>query len=139
MDTNWIKRAKQLMDEQGVTQHDLIKVMKVNTRGAISHYFTEIRKPGIKKLNDLAEYLNVSPQYLIFGGDKNREVNGKLLTQCFKVVRNLNEQHNLDLSEDQQVQLVIFIYNASQKDEGIKLLSEKQILDAARLLTNSFS
>ena len=139
MDTDWIKRAKKLMTEQGVSQNDIMPVMGVKSSGGVSHYFTGRNEPTIKALNNLAKYLNVSPQYLLYGGDKNREVNGKLLSLCYKKVLDLNKKNNLGLSEDQQIRLIIFIYNQSQKDEGIEILSEKQILDTARLLTNSFS
>lgn len=139
MNLDWVKRAKRLMSEQDVTQNEIIPVMGVKSSGAISHYFTGRNEPTIKSINALAKHLNVSPQYLIYGGDKNREVNGKLIASCSKVVRDLNKQHNLGLSEDQQIQLVVFIYNQSQKDEGVELISEKQILDTATLLSGSLA
>jgi transcriptional regulator with XRE-family HTH domain len=139
MNNDWTKRAKKLMAEQGVSQNDIMPVMGVKSSGAISHYFTGRNSPTVPAINALAKYLNVSPQYLLYGGDKNREVNGKLISQCSKVVRDLNEKNNLELSEEQQIQLVVFIYNQSQKDEGIKMLSDKQILDSAMLLTGSLT
>jgi transcriptional regulator with XRE-family HTH domain len=137
MNNDWTKRAKKLMAEQGVSQNDIMPVMGVKSSGAISHYFTGRNEPTIKALNNLAKYLNVSPQYLLYGGDKNREVNGKLISLCSKAVRDLNKKNELGLSEDQQVQLVVFIYNQSQKDEGIEMMTDKQILDTAILLTGS--
>ena len=139
MNLDWVKRAKRLMSEQGVSQNDIIPIMGVKSSGAISHYFTGRNEPSMKSIDALAKHLNVSPQYLIYGGDKNREVDGKLITSCSKVVRDLNEQHNLNLSEDQQIQLVVFVYNQSQKDEGVELISEKQILDTAMLLSGSLA
>jgi transcriptional regulator with XRE-family HTH domain len=139
MDSNWIKRAKHLMAEQGVTQLDIIPIMNVKSRGAVSHYLTGRNKPTLEALTKLAKYLNVTPQYLLYGGEKNTEVNGVLLTQCSKVVRELNADNNLGLSEEQQVQLVIFIYNQSQKEEGIEILSDKQIIDTANLLLNTLA
>ena len=139
MNIDWVKRAKKLMAEQGVSQNDIMPIMGVKSSGAISHYFTGRNSPTIPAINALAKYLNVSPQYLLYGGDKNREVNGKLISLCSKVVRDLNEKNNLNLSEEQQIQLVVFIYNQSQKDEGIELLSERQILDSAMLLTGSLT
>ena len=139
MDNDWAKRAKRLMSEQGVSQNDIIPIMGVKSSGAISHYFTGRNSPTVPAINALAKYLNVSPQYLLYGGDKNREVNGKLISQCSKVVRDLNEKNNLELSEEQQIQLVVFVYNQSQKDEGVELISEKQILDTALLLSGSLA
>ena len=134
MDTNWIKRAKHLMAEQGVTQLDIIPIMNVTSRGAISHYLTGRNEPTLEALTKLAKYLNVTPQYLLFGGEKNTELNGALLTQYSKRVRELNIDNNIGLSEEQQVQLVIFMYNQSQKEEGIEIQSDKQIIDTANLL-----
>ena len=139
MDASWIKRAKNLMTEQNVTQNDIIPIMNVKSRGAISHYFTGRNEPTFDALTALAKHLNVTPQYLFFGGEKNREVNGTLLSKCSKVVRDLNIENNLGLTEDQQVQLVIFIYNQSQKEEGIEILSKKQISDTATLLLNTLA
>jgi|JYMV01.1.fsa_nt_gi transcriptional regulator with XRE-family HTH domain len=139
MKNDWIKRAKSLMAEQGVTQLDLVTTMKVKSRGTISHYFCGRNEPTLEALTALAKHLNVTPQYLFFGGEKNREVNGTLLSKCSKVVRDLNIENNLGLTEDQQVQLVIFIYNQSQKDEGIEMLSKKQISDTATLLLNTLA
>ena len=139
MNSGWIKRAKTLMAEQDVTQLDIVKTMKVKSRGAVSHYFTGRNEPTLEALNALAKYLNVTPQYLLYGGEKNREVNGNLLSKCSKVVRELNIENNLGLTEDQQVQLVIFIYNQSQKEDGIEMLSEKQIVDTAQLLLNTLA
>ena len=134
MDSNWIKRAKHLMAEQGVNQNDIISIMNVTSRGAISHYLTGRNKPTLEALTKLAKYLNVTPQYLLFGGEKNTELNGALLTQYSKRVRELNIDNNIGLSEEQQVQLVIFMYNQSQKEEGIEIQSDKQIIDTANLL-----
>jgi transcriptional regulator with XRE-family HTH domain len=139
MDTNWtkrawIKRAKHLMAEQGVTQLDIIPIMNVTSRGAISHYLTGRNEPTLEALTKLSKYLNVTPQYLLFGGEKNTELNGALLTQYSKRVRELNIDNNIGLSEEQQVQLVIFMYNQSQKEEGIEIQSDKQIIDTANLL-----
>jgi transcriptional regulator with XRE-family HTH domain len=134
MDSNWIKRAKHLMAEQGVNQNDIISIMNVTSRGAISHYLTGRNKPTLEALTKLSKYLNVTPQYLLFGGEKNTELNGALLTQYSKRVRELNIDNNIGLSEEQQVQLVIFMYNQSQKEEGIEIQSDKQIIDTANLL-----
>ena len=65
MDSNWIKRAKHLMAEQGVTQLDIIPIMNVKSRGAVSHYLTGRNKPTLEALTKLAKYLNVAPQYLV--------------------------------------------------------------------------
>jgi transcriptional regulator with XRE-family HTH domain len=139
MNLDWTKRARRLMSEQGVTQGDLVSVMGVKSSGAISHYLTGRNSPTVPAINALAKHLNVSPQYLLFGGDKNREVDGKLIASCATTIRELNEKNNLNLSEQQQIQLVVFIYNQYQKDEGVESISEKQILDTAMLLSGSLA
>jgi transcriptional regulator with XRE-family HTH domain len=113
MNLDWTKRARRLMSEQGVTQGDLVSVMGVKSSGAISHYLTGRNSPTVPAINALAKHLNVSPQ--------------------------LNEKNNLNLSEQQQIQLVVFIYNQYQKDEGVESISEKQILDTAMLLSGSLA
>ena len=139
MNNDWIKRAKRLMSEQKVTQVDLVSAMKVKSTGAISHYFTGRNEPNISQLNALSKFLNVTPQFLIYGGEKNSEVNAELLTQCSSVVRDINEKNKLGLNEAQQVELVIFIYNQSQKEEGVEMIPESQIVATANLIMRTFA
>ncbi len=137
MKKTWVQRARRLMRDQKKTQDELIDIFDVKTTGAVSHYFTGRNEPSIDSLSKLAKFLNVSPQYLVYGGENNRDVNSTLLTQCSKTVRDINNTNNLNLNEEQQVQLVIYLYNQSQKDEGIELLSEKQIIDTAQLILST--
>jgi hypothetical protein len=45
-------------------------------------------------------------------------------------------EYDLELSEAQQVQLVIYVYNTAQKEEGVEMISKKQIVESAHLLTS---
>ena len=134
MNNGWIARAKRLMTEQGLTQGDLAEALNVKSSGAVSHYFTSRNEPTVKQLNNLAKLLKVKPQYLLYG---DNSLNSKLITQCSAVVRDLNITNDMGLSEDQQVQLVIYVYNQSLKGNRVEMLSEKQIVDTASLLLNT--
>ncbi len=136
---DWIKRAKNLMAQQRLSQSDVVDAMKVKSTGAISHYFTGRNEPTIEQLNNLAKRLGVTPQYLIYGGDSSNDIDGSLLSKCSKVVRDLNQSQNLGLSEEQQVELVIYIYNQSQTEQGVAILSEKRIIDTAMLLSKTLA
>jgi transcriptional regulator with XRE-family HTH domain len=131
VNNGWIARAKRLMTEQGLTQVDLAKAMDVKSSGAVSHYFTSLNEPTVKQLNNLAKLLKVKPQYLLYG---DNSLNSKLITQCSSIVRDLNIQNEMGLSEEQQVQLVIYVYNQSLKENRVEMLSEEQIIDTANLL-----
>ena len=123
MNIEWITRAKKLMAEQGrLTQGDLVEAFSVKSSGAVSHYFTKRNEPTIKQLTSLAKFLKVTPQYLLFG---DNSINSSLFTHYSTTVRNLNIQHEICLSEEEQVQLVIYIYNGS----GSETQSDKEILD----------
>jgi transcriptional regulator with XRE-family HTH domain len=105
--------------------------MDVKSSGAVSHYFTSRNEPTVKQLNNLAKLLKVKPQYLLYG---DNSLNSKLITQCSSIVRDLNIQNEMGLSEEQQVQLVIYVYNQSLKENRVEMLSEEQIIDTANLL-----
>jgi transcriptional regulator with XRE-family HTH domain len=124
------------MNEQGFSQSDLMPVLGFKSRGGVGHLFTERNEISVTQLNKIAKFLNVTPQYLIYGGELNRNVNAKLLTECSDIVRELNVDNDLELTEAQQVQLVIYVYNQAQKEEGVKMITNKQIVDSARLLTS---
>jgi len=119
------------MTEQGLTQVDLAIAMDVKSSGAVSHYFTSRNEPTVKQLNNLAKLLKVKPQYLLYG---DNSLNSKLITQCSSIVRDLNIKNEMGLSEEQQVQLVIYVYNQSLKENRVEMLSEEQIIDTANLL-----
>jgi transcriptional regulator with XRE-family HTH domain len=136
VDLSWVKRAKKLMAEQGFSQSDLVPVLGFKTRGGIGHLFTGRNEISVSQLNKIADFLNVTPQYLTYGGELNRNVDARLLTECSDVVRNLNMEYDLELSEAQQVQLVIYVYNTAQKEEGVEMISKKQIVESAHLLTS---
>jgi transcriptional regulator with XRE-family HTH domain len=131
VNNGWIARAKRLMTEQGLTQIDLVKALNVKSSGAVSHYFTSRNEPTVKQLNNLAKLFKVKPQYLLYG---DNSLNSKLITQCSSIVRDLNIQNEMGLSEEQQVQLVIYVYNQSLKENRVEMLSEEQIIDTANLL-----
>ena len=60
------ENIKRLLCERGLKQKDIAKITKL-TKSAISKYINGDRMPDIYNLVRLAEALNVSIDYLIFG------------------------------------------------------------------------
>lgn len=61
----WHKKTLVVMREKGISQNDLAKKLHV-TRGAIGHYLSGRREPGLKRLALLAEALEVDAGWLVF-------------------------------------------------------------------------
>jgi transcriptional regulator with XRE-family HTH domain len=132
MRQEWVKRCKQLMKLQGLHHDDIAPCLQVS-RSAVTHYLSGRTEPNFQQLTDLAEYLNVSPQYLLYGGEDNRDLNRKLLEECSRSVHACNEKHKLKLSEDQLIRLVGHLYNEAQRD-NLNVFTDTQILAVATLL-----
>lgn len=63
----WIDRAKQRMKILGLKQKDLIRPLKVDTRGAVGHYLTGRRKPDLDQVMALADVLECQVGWLLAG------------------------------------------------------------------------
>lgn len=61
----WAKNTKALLKRKGLKQEDLPSVLKVETAGAVSHYFTGRRELSVSQLEELCRFLDVTPQYLL--------------------------------------------------------------------------
>lgn len=57
-------RLKGLREDSDLTQDELAKALKI-TRSALSNYETAIREPDVKLLVDIANYFDVSLDYLM--------------------------------------------------------------------------
>lgn len=58
------QRLRKLREQKGITQAEISKALKMN-RATYAHYETGRREPDIATLRLLAEYFNVSVDYLI--------------------------------------------------------------------------
>lgn len=65
-----MKRLKELRKERGVTQEDLAKFLNVK-RNAISRYETDDREPDHDVLIKIAQFFNVSIDYLLGNSETN--------------------------------------------------------------------
>jgi len=65
------KRLKELREEKGITQEQLGKLVNLSQQ-TIGHYEVNRAKPDIETIEKLAEYFNVSTDYLL-GRTNNRK------------------------------------------------------------------
>lgn len=65
----WYENVKKMMKSAKVVQDNLIPVLGVDTRGAVSHYLTGRREPSIDQLKALAVFFNVSLDELLSDDD----------------------------------------------------------------------
>lgn len=59
----WVVKAKKAMKEKGLTQHDLLDVFDVTTRGAVGHYFRGRQSINVDQLDALSKRLGVRLDY----------------------------------------------------------------------------
>lgn len=59
----FVQRVKQAMEEKGISQADLVKLTGIS-KGSISQYLSGKNIPRQKKLNAIANALNVTPEWL---------------------------------------------------------------------------
>lgn len=91
-------RLKQLRRQQNLTQAELAKLLNIGT-STIAMYENNIRKPSYKILVKMAEYFDVSIDYM--AGEKD---NFQTLEGVGSIVKILSK-----LSEDEQEQVLDFI------------------------------
>ncbi len=68
-----LERLKKIRKEKGISQKELSEVLNISHQ-AYNHYETGVRKPSLEVLISLADYFNVSTDYLL-GRDKTPETN----------------------------------------------------------------
>ena len=67
-----MNRIKELRNEKGITQADLAKILKISDR-AVGYYETGDREPDYTTLLKIAEYFDVSIDYLLGRVDVRKE------------------------------------------------------------------
>ena len=65
----WNEKAKRLMKIKKIRQEDLIKVLGVQTRGAVGHYLSGRRQPSPAQMKALADKLGCTLDELMFNGE----------------------------------------------------------------------
>ena len=73
------KRLKQLRERNGLTQEQLAKTFNL-LKSSISMYENDIRLPNIEIIKDIANYFNVSTDYLL-GMEKTDTIDEELIEQ----------------------------------------------------------
>jgi transcriptional regulator with XRE-family HTH domain len=73
----WYEKAKRLMKKKDIKQKDLMEILGVNTRGAVSHYLTGKRQPDPMQMKAIAEKLGCSLDELM-DDDKSDPVQLKI-------------------------------------------------------------
>jgi len=71
---NFANNLKNLRESNNITQEQLAEYLKVS-RPTVAGYETKSRQPDYERLEKIAEYFNVSIDYLITGYEqKNKEI-----------------------------------------------------------------
>lgn len=65
----FVQRVKQAMNEQGISQSELVKITGIS-RSGISQYLSGKNIPRKKALTAIANALNVSPEWLVESDNK---------------------------------------------------------------------
>ena len=83
-----MNRIKELRTERGITQADLAKILKISDR-AVGYYENGDREPDYSTLLKIAEYFNVSIDYLLGASDiKNPVVDAYTDAVERQIIRN---------------------------------------------------
>lgn len=64
-----MNRIKQLREEKNITQEELAKKLHLSSKGIVSMYENESRKPSMEVLISLSEIFNCSIDYLLCKSD----------------------------------------------------------------------
>jgi len=124
---NWIDRAKGAMRDKGITQQDLVTVLKVGTRGAVGHYFTGRSEPSLDQFESLAKHLGVSLAWLISGQEQTSvPIDADLLTDCIQVA----DHSSLDARK--KAKLIAYLYEKALEGTPV---APQQVADLIRIFS----
>lgn len=103
----------ELRQDRGLTQKELGKILSVST-GTISNYENGVHYPDLEKLVQLADYFQVSTDYLLgrreyTRGNKYVQVHHSQDETLRKIIRSL-----LQLPEDRRLALALIIGDIAQ-------------------------
>lgn len=125
------KIIKQLREEKNITQADLAKAVGVTT-SSIGMYETEARKPSYEIVVKLANYFNVTTDYLL-GNKKDQNITNS--DTEFSPKLSVKEQEKLDKQAEELInELTISLSqnkdHLTDKDYDVLLASMKGALQA---------
>lgn len=92
-------RLKELRQQKGLTQADLANLLNLGPT-AISNYEANRNEPTFEKLLQLAEYFEVSCDYLLGKSDKYLPVEGEIIDRDIIEIFNLYQEMNLESIEE---------------------------------------
>lgn len=123
---DWIVRAKSIMHDKKISQADLMPILGIKTRGGVGHYFTKRTQPTLEQFRSMANYFEVSLDFLLSGDGGDTGVNSKKLQDCILAVSNVIEENNIELTAPQQAKLITHVYADTPNNKEV---SEKKIYD----------
>lgn len=87
------KKIKELRENRNLSQTDLEKIAKINSH-LISKYETGVAEPTISNLRKLATSLQVTTDYLIFDGEKEKviEFANPVLKKQISLISNMSKK-----------------------------------------------
>lgn len=122
---DWIKRAKKLMKDKGLTQKDVASSMGKTTGGAVGHYFTGRSQPTVNQVKNLAKKLGVSFSKLVEGHDT---VDEEQLEMCLQFIEAAELESDLTLSEKQKAKMVTYLYKLSKEGQVITINNALELI-----------
>lgn len=109
-------RLKELRTNKGITQEELGKIIGVTT-SMIGMYEISKRKPSIGMLTGIADYFNVTTDYLI-GRDKQTNLEQRVLSlekEISELKEQMIEQPSFEETRDSTVDIFIEVLIAQRK------------------------
>lgn len=104
------QRMKELRNEKNITLEELSRVLNT-TKSTLSRYENNLRTPNADFINQLANYYNVSTDYLLGNSDDRTVSDSKEDTPVEKISKSLDDDP--ELSE---------FWNVLKEREDLKLL-----------------
>ena len=112
-----MNRIKQLRDENSITQEELAKKLNLSSKGIVSMYEKEDRKPSLEVLVKLSEIFNCSIDYILCKTDVRNP--GKQIDDILnEAMIGMSKEEYEKLTETQKKQIrdfAIFVKNQNEE------------------------
>jgi transcriptional regulator with XRE-family HTH domain len=123
---SWRDRLKEVMKQRGFTQDALAAAIGV-TQGSIGHYLRSDRQPTIEMIDDIANALNVSPIWILYG--VTNTVEDKEVPVNIKFIPILQWEEITASSENLQETIDQVLKNKVKNQEILKMeIKDKELL-----------
>lgn len=92
-----IERMKEIMNEKGIKQVELAKALGLS-KTTINAWFNNNSDPKTDQLEQIADTLNVSVEYLVTGQERKDHLTGeeKMLVDEFRCLNNTGKKQSLE-------------------------------------------